>query len=278
MRIQFIRSFGRPAWLLALAVATLFAAPVQAQIGDVGHLIPQSTAQRYGLTRAWFTQAALDRNRTRVGSWALQGDTLFVQTTQNIVQAIAAETGRTLWTTQVGEPGKPTGPISASASAVGVVNGSWVYLLNRQNGQVLWQREMESIPLGGVAVTDQWVYIPMSNGRMRAIPFINPDSKLEPWWRGTAGRIEDAPIATQTCVIWNNDRGLLLASELDKSHLIFQFETNRPMTAPLAYWPPYAFMVERQFVFAVDVNQKRSQGRMAWQFSPGGRISQAPVA
>ena len=70
-------------------------------------VVPQSTAERHGLTRAWFTQIPVG-GRARITYIVQDEGTLFVQTSDAMLYAIDAESGRVVWSQQVGEPNWPT--------------------------------------------------------------------------------------------------------------------------------------------------------------------------
>lgn len=139
-------------------------------------LITQQDAARHGLTRAWFAQVPLDPGRSRVthvrlfeGTGQLP-DTLFVQTDQAVVHALDAETGQTLWSRTVGNRAHPTLPVGINRELVGVANGGRVYLLDRANGRLLWERRIKGVPANGVVLTDQFVFVPLVSGLVLAYP------------------------------------------------------------------------------------------------------------
>ncbi|MFH1919001.1 MAG: PQQ-binding-like beta-propeller repeat protein [Planctomycetota bacterium] len=129
-----------------------------------GEIIPQTVARQHGLERPWFTQIQLDRARARVDYIMLDSGTLFVQTDQAVLHAIDAETGQTLWAEQVGRRGHPSLAPGANAYFVGVVNGSYLYVLNRLNGKLLWTTQLEGVPGAGPALSQDRVYVPMVGG------------------------------------------------------------------------------------------------------------------
>src|SRR5690349_1406951 len=91
----------RKSWTACLFVFVAVAASTsRAQFNG---LVPQTTAARNGLTRAWFTQVDVDRASGRLEHVTLAGDLLLAQTNKAVVHAINAETGRTLWVQQIGE-------------------------------------------------------------------------------------------------------------------------------------------------------------------------------
>ena len=150
----------------------LFAAAMAATLFSCGRLaaayrsalISQPEARRHGLSRAWYTQIQLDQARGRVRHVVLHQGTLFVQTDRAMLHAINAETGQTLWAAQVGLPNHPSLVPGANSSLVAVVNGSYVYVLNRFNGKLLWKTRLDGAPGAGAALSERRAYIPTVQG------------------------------------------------------------------------------------------------------------------
>ena len=127
-------------------------------------VISQPAARRHGLTRPWFTQIQMDRARARITHVVLDSGTLFVQTDRAMMHAVDAETGQTLWAEQVGRRGHPSFASVANEYFVVVINGSYLYVLNRENGKLLWKIQLEGTPGAGAAMSQRRVYVPMISG------------------------------------------------------------------------------------------------------------------
>jgi outer membrane protein assembly factor BamB len=153
--------------LLSVALTVAFCAhgPLWAARNE---LIPDSTLAHSGLTRSWFAQVELDQGRARVSHVALREGVLYVQTDTAMVHAIDAETGRTLWSKQVGNPNHPSMPLDANGDLVAVVNGSRLYLLNRANGDILDEKTVPDAPGSGPALSAKRVYVPGVMGMVTA--------------------------------------------------------------------------------------------------------------
>ena len=91
---------------------------------------------------------------------------LYAQTDKAVVQAIDAETGKTLWSKQVGQPQYPTMSPGVNRDFVAIINGSRLYVLNRFNGDLLWETELAGAPGAGPALSTKRIYVPIeSRGR-----------------------------------------------------------------------------------------------------------------
>ena len=131
-------------------------------------LIPETTAARHGLARPWFTQVELDRGRGRLTDLVLHQGTLYAQTDNAVIHAIDAETGRTLWWKRVGLPSHPSMTPGLNHKRLAVINGSRVYVLNRLNGDLLYEKEVQGAPGAGAALSTKRVYIPTTTGMILA--------------------------------------------------------------------------------------------------------------
>lgn len=129
-----------------------------------GRVISETTALRHGLTRPWFTQIQMDLAQGRVRDVVLDSGTLFVQTDQALLHAIDAETGQTLWAEQIGRRGHLSLTPGANEDLLGVVNGSYLYIVNRHNGKLVWKTQCEGVPGAGPALSRHRAYVPMVNG------------------------------------------------------------------------------------------------------------------
>lgn len=158
--------------LAAAVVAALY--PCNPVLAARTELIPETTAARHGLTRPWFTQVEVDRSRGKIQNFVLYDGTLYAQTDVAVIQAIDAETGRTLWCKQVGDPKQPTFPAGAYRDFLALINGSHLYVLNRLNGDLLYERELNGAAGAGPALSSMRVYIPMSHGLMTAYRLAPP--------------------------------------------------------------------------------------------------------
>ena len=69
--------------------------------------------------------------------YIVPGTTLYASSDSGMVHALDGETGRTLWTTQIGNPLYPTSTPSGNDKHVGVCNGSTLYVLLVEDGSVV---------------------------------------------------------------------------------------------------------------------------------------------
>ena len=106
-------------------------------------LISETTAAQHGLVRPWFTQLDLMQERARVHDIIRLRRVLYVQTDTAIVQAMDAETGKTLWTRRIGRAKYPSLTPGANQDQLVIINGSRLYVVNRHNGNLLYERYVD---------------------------------------------------------------------------------------------------------------------------------------
>lgn len=137
-------------------------------------IIPRTTANRHGLARPWFTQVQMDRSHARVRDVVIHWDvklhkaTLYVQTDRAMLHAIDAETGETVWARQVGRPNHPSMTPGVSQDLLGLINGSRLYVCNRDNGDLLFEIEVDGAPGAGACLSEKRAYVPMVDGLVMA--------------------------------------------------------------------------------------------------------------
>jgi outer membrane protein assembly factor BamB len=165
---------------LTLLLAGLGVLSVGSQLSaaPASALINQPWAARHGLTRAWYANVQMDRSRGQITHLVLDEGILFVQTNQAMVHAMDAETGQTIWAMQIGKPGDPDMPVDARGDYVAVINGSVLYILNRYDGKLLWQKKLIGCPGAGPGLSDRQVYVPMIDGDVYTYPLKPADKPI----------------------------------------------------------------------------------------------------
>src|SRR5687768_11657336 len=170
--LQFFHAHAsRPQWTLVLAAIVCFgcgAGTVEAQLHR--RLVERGEAARLGLDRAWFAQVELDRARNEVERAILAGDHLIVLTTAGVVQLLDANTGESLWTAPIGNPDYPSLGPAANDSAIAILNGSTLYVLDRKDGRPLTIRPVGGAPGASPALSNDYVFVPLINGRIEGYP------------------------------------------------------------------------------------------------------------
>ena len=127
--------------LLSLLTALSVASSAQAQSVARGGspLLSERVLNRNGLTRAWWSHATINSKRDRLSNALVDETHLFLQTTRGVVTAFDADTGKLLWSRQVGASDRAIFPASANDELLFVINGLQLFALNKNTGRIAWQ-------------------------------------------------------------------------------------------------------------------------------------------
>jgi hypothetical protein len=153
---------------LIVAVGVLLSLTGQPAAAGNNEIIPEAMAQRYGLTRMWVTQAQVDPGQGILQAVVLCDGVLYAQSNRATLEAIDAETGQKLWSKMIGRSGHPSLPPTASRDLVATINGSTLYVMNRYNGDILYQTVIDGAPGGGPALSNERAYVPIVSGLILA--------------------------------------------------------------------------------------------------------------
>lgn len=261
--------------VLGLAVLAILPGIARGQFSRHPEIIPESLARQHGLTRSWVTRVRVDPARGRVKELTLHGDVLISVTDDGTIQAIDAETGRTLWIKNVGRRNRPNTPVGANELYVAVCNGSNLYVLSRADGKLLFERRMEGTPSAAPAVNDDRVYVPTFAGAIESYKIDLEKPQLAPRTYRSKGTIEEAPLLAGDYLIWGTHAGAVYSAERDNLTANFRFMTRGEITAGLGYWPPLVYAASSDgYIYAIE----EKKGTRRWQFSTGYPSREPPVA
>jgi outer membrane protein assembly factor BamB len=256
-----------------LVLATLVAAgDVNAQVARP-RLIDQAAAARHGLTRSWFGYVPVGGGRSPIVDVKFDAGTLFVQTKIGTVHAIDGETGRTIWSAEVGSPRHPSMPIGLSESRVAVLNGTTLYVLSRSTGQLEFSKTMRGVPVAGAALTDEAVFVPNTAGQVETHSLVENDHRNLANFR-LEGQELTQPVVSYVGVVGASGRGDIGLANLSGTEPIFRLPTNYGFTASPAAWGSrfYAGNVGGLLYAFEGVG-----GIEKWSFAAGAAITQSPV-
>jgi len=167
--------------LLVAALVAGCGAPVVALGAYPSPIVSQPAAARHGLTRAWHVQVDLDRGQGRVSDVVLGEGAVYVQTTRAVIHAIDAETGESLWSSTVGRHDRPSLTPDVSKDLLATINGTQLYVVNRYNGDLLYQTKVHGAAGAGPGLSEKRAYVPMIGGLViayRLDPLTDPAKEL----------------------------------------------------------------------------------------------------
>jgi len=202
---------------------------------------------------------------------------LYVATSQGVVHALDAETGRTRWALPIGRPNHPSFAPAANDEVVCVVNGSVLYVVDSENGELIWKRQMKGVPGAAPAVTHDMVYVPLVKESVEAYRLFKLDERYQwPITFMSTGRGLIRPTTTSGSVCWPTDRGYFYVADSVQAKPRFRLEANNTIVAPASYLANNKLIVASidGYVYCVQ----EYSGQLLWRFSTGQPISHMPIA
>jgi hypothetical protein len=284
----FVRGLFVRGLLLLLAAVALPARAARAEgciSGCIaGTAADEFTADRAGLVREWIVQLPTATGVTGL-EHVVVGDGLVVaQTRDGTAHAIraaafgdaerqagpqlvppqesSAALGSLLWSRRLPSFGGPLAPAAVGPDLVVVPHEDRIAGLERETGQIRWDRALGRHPAGGPAAIGNWIYAPLTGSDVMRFP-VNPvrqppqptlaeepkkqgkaaakkarkkrEENLEPVKLDAGGRPQMAPVPLADGVLWCTADGLLVTlqpAERDWNRLEFALE-NPPVGPPV---------------------------------------------
>lgn len=240
---------------------------------------------RFGLERAWWSQATLNPKRDKIKYLVIDEEHVYLQGTGGIVTAFDAESGKKLWAVQLGNRDEPIFPGVSNDRHFLAVNGMSLYCIERFRGDVLWELKLPSMPSVGPSVDNEHIYIGTLDGSMysyeiKIIDNLYRKRLLPNWsfealrWRySTPKEITTPAFSTGRLVNFASRSGALYAVSATERKLTWQFETNAPITAPFATTDDSLIVASEDFyVYCLN----RENGLVRWEFASGFPVRKAP--
>ena len=167
-------------FLLVAASGALLSCGGQLAAAVNDEIITEATAQRYGLTRAWVTQAQVNRGQGRLQTVVFYDGVLYAQSSRATLEAIDAETGQKalVENDRTAQPSQP--PPGACGDLVATINGCTLFVMNRYTGDILYQTR-STAPRRRPGTEHKRAYVPMVNGMILAYrlePIADPAKEL----------------------------------------------------------------------------------------------------
>jgi outer membrane protein assembly factor BamB len=270
--------------LAALSIATSASAQTATRGGS--RLLSEAALNRHGLTRAWWSHATINTKRDKLMYMVVDETHLFLQSNSGVISAFDTDTGRYLWTKLVGGADRAIYPASSNDELLFVVNGMQLFALDKNTGTTIWRLGMPGMPASSPAADDRRVYVGFMDGSLYAfdLPMIRKlfiEGKLPQFsestvlWRYRSSKTIGIPaIPGDTEVAFASRNGSLYSVTKEERKLLFQFETDAPLTAPIVRYQHSLLLASEDFNFySLDIRT----GRPGWQFTAGVVIRRAPV-
>jgi outer membrane protein assembly factor BamB len=208
----------------------------------------------------------------------LDEQSLYVQSSGGIITAFDSETGQKRWAVQLGRHNLPSQACVSNDDRVLVIVGTTLYALDKLDGDLIWELSLPNSASTSPSVDNRRLYYGTLDGSVYAydlkkIEELHNDNLLPQWtniallWRyKAAGEITTQPISNGlTLKFASRDNSLYSLTAADRT-LQWQFETDRPVSAPLGHSPGFVYLASEDFnVFCI----KQDTGSVRWQFVAG---------
>ncbi|MEO0529495.1 MAG: PQQ-binding-like beta-propeller repeat protein [Planctomycetota bacterium] len=280
-----------PRFFLASTASSLRAASVSvaalvlaAGVAEA-RIVPRQTAQMAGLTRAWYTQAAIDTATQTVTGAVVQDGAVYVLSSAGTLQAFDAETGAVSWTARLGERFLPVyGPTvhrttKVTDEATEVINtrcaitvGSALHVVDADSGALVFTQKLDGAPAAAPALGDKYAFVANVAGRLTAYP-TDPDKGVS-FSIASPGLLDGAPVLSDGRVIWRTARGEVYAASAETRGPSYRFDAAAPLTgAPVTESGQMYFATNQGVVQAMTAEKARS----IWRTSVGGKIHDSVI-
>jgi outer membrane protein assembly factor BamB len=260
--------------------------PALAQGPARSQLFTEGFLNRYGLTRSWWSHATINPQRDKLLYMVVDETHIFLQASSGAISAFDAETGKALWTKQIGPTDTSVFPATSNDELLFVVNGLRLYALNKDTGTTVWTLGMPGMPAASPSADTHRVYVGFIDGSLYAFDLkitreLFNQNKLPQFsesavlWRYRTSKAVSIPaVPGENIVAFASRNGSLYSVTTDDRKLVFQFETDAPLTAPIVRYRNTLLLASEDYNF-YSLNLRN--GKPGWQFTAGAVIRKAPV-
>jgi outer membrane protein assembly factor BamB len=269
-------------WVIA---CTFFAAgPASAQSPFPKDLVPKRSAlERLGLERQWFGVIPLVETE-RLLRISLGNGLLFAQTSYAMLHTYDSESGRLLWSAQLGERTGFARGVTANSFEVFVSNADAFFALDRTTGRPIWRHDFGTIPTSAPACDEERVMIGLTNGKIYGFNLKHRDeqgketiltSPEEAFNWQTSGPMLTRPLPAQNIMAFGSDDGRVYVMMTEERTPLFRIATGGPIGKGLSSFGTRLLLIPSgdNNLYGVDV----FTASVVWSFASGAPIDQEPM-
>jgi hypothetical protein len=126
-------------------------------------LLSQTELDPYGFKRVWFHQLKLRSADGKIQHILLEGEQIFITTSDSYLHVLHAETGEWQWTRSIGNRASLLSEPAVNSRIVALHNNLSVFLFNRKTGKELLQIPLPAAPSAPCEMSEHYLYVPMVN-------------------------------------------------------------------------------------------------------------------
>ncbi len=249
------------------------ASAAQAQIPFSKNMVPtRTTLARLGLERNWYNVIPLAGGAEQVAEISIDLDMVFAQTNQANFHAFDSESGRHLWTANLGVHSVDAHPASANATTVFVTNSNMLFAIDRKTGLINWKRQLSTLAGGSTACDDMRVWVGTLDGKINTYKAADGG---ELWSAQTRGEVTSRPHPAEHVVAVASQDGRVYIYRAEFNTPLMTWAARGPITAPLGAYSTRTLLVPSQdkSLYAIDL----FTGETKWVFASGSPINQEPL-
>ncbi len=254
-------------------------------------LVPTRTSlDRLGLERHWFGVVPLVETerllKISVAPKAKPDDKpmLFAQTSYAMTHAFDAETGRLLWSAQLGERTGFARGVAANSFAVFASNSATFFAMDKKTGRNIWNLNLGAIPTTEPACNEELAMLGLMSGKIYAYKLKHRDDKgvvtiltapEEAWNWQASGTMRTRPLPAESVAAFASSDGKAYVVMADERTNLFRFGTGGAIGAGLGTYGTRALLVPSgdNNLYAVDLFTTLG----LWTFPSGAPIEQEPL-
>jgi outer membrane protein assembly factor BamB len=252
---------------LTLAIGT---AQAQVPYGDAA--IPSRRAlARVNLDLQWGGVVPL-AGAEKLTSISIDAGMLFAQTNSANFYAFDGETGRQLWSANLGRVTTKSMPASVNSTTVFVTNSNRIFALDRRTGRQVWSHAMTDIASSSTSASEDYVMVGTESGKLETF---HAKTGNTAWNIQTNARITSRPVIAGRVVAFGSEDRKLYLSRIDKPSLFWRFATGDKIVAPLGTHGTRTLLVPSldKSLYAVDI----FTGVGKWTYPTGSPVEQEPI-
>lgn len=240
---------------------------------------------RFNLERIWWGQATLNAQRDTVAYVTVDEEAVFIQSTAGMVTAFDIESGAKMWTTPVGRADQISYKAVTNFDSVIIVTGLKMVALDRRNGKVSWEIDLPESPSTPPEIDDDHVFVGTLQGAayaydLKKIEELFREGKLPDWiyqaksWRYPIGReVISEPVSIGDTIFFADRNKSIHALNADNSKLVYQFESDARLSAPMATDGERLYFASRDYNFyCMNIQTARTY----WTFATGLPVQKKP--